>query len=271
METVKTNSLKKFNNFLENPRTQEYLLNVLGEKKSSFINNLTALVSNSYNLQECDPATLMYAAMKSTALSLPLDQHLGFAYVIPFRDNRSNKTVAQFQLGYRGFIQLSMRSGQFKKINVREVKDGEIIGEDFISGEYQFKMIEENRSKVNTIGYVAYFKLNSGFEKMLYMSIDEIIAHGKKFSKTFQKGYGLWKDDFDSMASKTVLKLLLSKYAPMSVEIQNAVIYDQAVISEDGKPTYIDNNSSFSYYTDITVEEKKQILRDNNSIITEMP
>lgn len=266
----KVSNLKTFNKFLENTRTQDYLTSILGSKKSSFVNNLTALVSNSINLQECEPATLMYAAMKATALSLPLDQNLGFAYVIPFKDTKNNRTVAQFQLGYKGFIQLSMRSGQFKNINVRDVKEGEIVGEDFISGEHTFKMMSENRSKATTIGYVAYFKLISGFEKMLYMSIDEIQAHGKRFSQTYKRGYGLWKDDFDSMASKTVLKLLLSKYAPMSIEIQNAVIYDQSVISEDGNPNYIDNETKFSDYQEIPIEERKQALKDKTTEAPEL-
>jgi len=233
-------NLAQFNSTITNVRTQNYLTQVLGEKKSVFVNNITALVSNSASLQECDPLSVLYAGIKATALDLPLDPNLGFAYVIPFRDNKAGKTVAQFQLGYKAFIQLAMRSGQFKTINVREVKEGEIVNEDFVSGEIQFRILANNREDAKTVGYVAFFRLVNGFEKMIYMCNDKLERHGKKFSQTFKKGYGLWKDDFESMARKTVLKMLLSRYAPLSVEMQTAIKSDQAVISEKGE-IYVDN------------------------------
>jgi len=238
-------NLTVFNQTITNPRTQDYLAQVLGEKKASFVNNITALVSNSANLQECDPVTILYAGIKATALDLPLDSNLGFTYVIPFKDNKAQKTVAQFQIGYKGFIQLAMRSGQFKTINVRDVRDGEITGEDFVSGELQFEMLKENRENAPTIGYVAYFKLLNGFEKMIYWTKSELEAHGKNFSQTFKRGYGLWKDNFDAMARKTAIKLLLSKYAPLSIEMQGAITYDQSVINEKGA-TYQDNQTDNS-------------------------
>ena len=235
-------NLQKFNQTIANPRTQDYLMQLLGEKKSSFVNNLTALVSNNNQLQICDPLSVMYAGIRATTLDLPLDTNLGFAYVIPFKNTKENKYDAQFQIGYRGFIQLAMRSGQFKTINVRDVKEGEVVAEDFVSGEIQFQKLEKDREKAATIGYVAYFRLTNGFEKMSYMTKSELEAHGKRFSQTFKKGYGLWKDDFDSMASKTVLKLLLSKYAPLSIEMQNAIKSDQAIIT-DKEEVYIDNQN----------------------------
>src|SRR5690606_9572108 len=158
--------------------------------------NMTALVSNNIALQACEPISLLYAGIKATALDLPLDQNLGFAYVIPFRNNKENKTEAQFQIGYKGLLQLALRSGQFKSINVRDVRKDEIIGEDFISGELQFKRLESNRETAPIVGYVAFFRLINGFEKMSYWSVEEITAHGKKFSQTFKKGFGLWATDF---------------------------------------------------------------------------
>lgn len=236
-------NLQKFNHTLTNPKTQDYLLQVLGEKRSSFINNITALVSNNVALQACEPISLMYAGIKATALDLPLDQNLGFAYVIPFKNTKENRTDAQFQIGYKGLIQLALRSGQFKTINVRDVREGEIIDEVFVSGTLKFERLKENRENAKIIGYVAYFALTNGFEKMSYWTIDEITAHGKKFSQTFKKGFGLWKDDFNSMAEKTVLKMLLSKYAPLSIDMQNAIKYDQAVIKENDEFIYADNIS----------------------------
>lgn len=234
-------NLQLFNRQITNPKTQDYLQTVLGTKKSSFVNNLTALVANNAQLQVCDPMTVMYAAIKATALDLPLDPNLGYAYVIPYKNNRTNQTDAQFQIGFKGFIQLAMRSGQFKTINVRDVKEGEIIGEDFISGENQYKRLSENRESAKTIGFVAYFELVNGFRKSLYMSGDDISHHAEKYSKTFRSNNSTWKTEFDAMAEKTVLKRLLSKYAPMSVEMQMATKYDQGIIRDNDNVEYMDN------------------------------
>lgn len=241
-QTTAIAPLKQFNQFLANPRTQDYLTTVLAEKKASFVNNLTALVSNNAALQVCKPETLMFASLKATALDLPLDQNLGFAYVLPYKDNKNGVTLAQFQMGYKGFVQLALRSGQFKTLNSTEVREGELVSEDFVTGEPTFRKAE-NRETLPVIGYVAYFKLLNGFEKYLYMTAAEMKAHALRFSQTYKKGYGLWadKDMFDAMAKKTVLKLLLSKYAPLSVEMQTAITADQAVLQDPDKAEYIDN------------------------------
>ena len=229
--------LRRFNADLTNEKTQNYLKEVLGAKKSSFVNNLVALVSNNVKLQECEPMTIMFAGLKATALDLPLDPNLGYAYVIPFRDNKTGTTLAQFQIGAKGFVQLSMRSGQFRTLNVSDVREGEIKSVDRLSGEIIFDW-KEDRENMQIIGYVAYIKLLNGFEKSLYMTLNEIAKHGQKYSKTYK--FGVWQDNFGAMAEKTVLKRLLSKYAPLSVEMQQAVKSDQAVITADGEQ-YIDN------------------------------
>lgn len=240
-ETTAVAPLRQFNNFLANPRTQDYLSTVLAEKKASFVNNLTALVSNNAALQVCKPDTLMFASLKATALDLPLDQNLGFAYVLPYNDRKNNVTVAQFQMGYKGFVQLALRSGQFKTLNTTEVREGELIDEDFVTGELTFKKADK-RESLPVVGYVAYFKLLNGFEKYLYMTVEEMKAHALRFSQTYKKGYGLWadKDSFDSMAKKTVLKLLISKYAPLSVEMRDAIKVDQAVLRGEDNADYVD-------------------------------
>lgn len=223
--------IQKFNGLVTNEQMQEYLGSVLGEKKSSFINNITALVANNKALQSCEPATIIYAGIKATALDLPLDPSLGFAYVIPYGN------AAQFQIGYKGFIQLAQRSGQFEVINVRDVREGEIEEEDFVTGEITFKRAED-REKQPVVGYMAYFKLLNGFKKMIYMTKGEVEAHAKKFSKTYAKG-GVWKTDFDAMAEKTVIKKLFTRYAPMSIEMADAVKADQSVIDANGM-NYVD-------------------------------
>lgn len=239
------NTLKGFNATISNPRTQDYLQQVLSEKKSSFVNNITALVANSTGLQACDPLSIIYAGIKATALDLPLDPNLGFAYVIPY--NRKNAPAqAQFQLGYKGFVQLAIRSGQFQAINVTEVREGELQDFDLLTGETRF-VAKPNREALPVIGYVAYFRLTNGFAKSLYMTRDEVDAHALRYSETYKsqkawvKAASKWTTDFDAMAKKTVLKLLLSKYAPLSVEMQNAVKSDQAVIDERGEAHYVDH------------------------------
>jgi recombination protein RecT len=235
--------LQKFNAMLENTRTQEYLTNVLGEKKQTFVSNMVALVSSNKALSECDPSTIMFSCLKATALGLAIDPALGLAWVLPYRDNKNNTTVATFQLGAKAYTQLALRTAQYKKINVRDVREGEIVGEDFVSGEMQFKKLEKDREKAPIVGYVAMFELINGFSKQLYMSIEEIDAHAKRFSQTYRKGYGLWadKDMRPKMAEKTVLKLLLSKWGVLSVEMEQAIKSDSAVLGENNSVRYVDN------------------------------
>ena len=238
--------LQKFNAMLENTRTQEYLTNVLGEKKQTFVSNMVALVSSNKALSECDPSTIMFSCLKATALGLAIDPSLGLAWVLPYRDNKNNTTVATFQLGAKAYTQLALRTAQYKKINVRDVREGEIVGEDFVSGEMQFKKLEKDREKAPIVGYVAMFELINGFSKQLYMSIEEIDAHAKRFSQTYRKGYGLWadKDMRPKMAEKTVLKLLLSKWGVLSVEMEQAIKSDSAVLGENNSVRYVDNEES---------------------------
>lgn len=237
--------LKLFNQTITNVKTQEYLQSVLGEKKQAFVNNMTALVSNDKALQTCEPMSLMFAALKVTSLDLPLDNNLGFAYVIPYKNNKENKTEAQVQIGYKGISQLAIRSGQFETINVTDVREGELKGRNRLTGELELEWINDDtaRMKAKIIGYIGYFKLLSGYSKTTYWSIEELKEHGLNYSQTFKKGYGVWKDNFNAMAKKTVLKLMLNKGdAPMSVEMQQAIKYDQSVIlDEEGNHRYIDN------------------------------
>lgn len=241
-------NLQQFNQTITNPKTQAYLEQVLSTKKNAFVNNIVALVSNNASLQQCEPTSIMFAGLKATALDLPLDPNLGFAYVIPYKNNREGKTEAQFQIGYRGFIQLAIRSGQFKTINVTEVREGELGAFDLLTGEMCFNFVD-NRMERKVIGYAAFFRLSNGFEKTLYMTKEEVEAHAKKYSQTYasknekvQKN-SKWETDFDAMAKKTVIKLLLSKYAPLSVDMINAVSSDQAVLDEKGV-RYVDNSTN---------------------------
>lgn len=242
--------LQAFNQTITNPSTQKYLADVLGERKGSFVNNLTALVANNAQLQECQPLTVMFAALKATALNLPLENSLGMAYCIPYKNNKDNTTVAQFQLGYKGFKQLALRSGQFAIIpNATDIKEGELKSRNRLTGECVFEFIEDDakRAKAKTIGYASYFKLLNGAESTFFMSIEEMEAHALRYSQTYRsktdyiKKSSKWTTDFDDMAKKTVIKLNLSRNAPLSVEMQDAIKADQSVMYEADKYEYADN------------------------------
>lgn len=260
-------NLKNFNMTLTAPNTQNYLLQVLGAKKQEFVNNVTALVANDAALQECEPLSIMYSAIKATALDLPLDKNLGFAYVIPYDNKKKGVKEAQFQMGYKGFVQLAIRSGQFKTINVTEVRKGEIIDTDLLTGEVKLQRLP-NRETLSVVGYIAYFRLTNGFEKTLFMSVDDMNLHAMQYSQTYKssnkyvKENSKWTTDFDAMAKKTVLKLLLNRYAPLSVEMRNAITADQAVISEKGEE-YVDNQIEETCTEEIAqkaIEQSKETL-----------
>lgn len=244
-------NLKEFNLVIRNANTQSYLADVLGEKKETFVSNLTALVSNDTKLQECKPVTLMYAALTATALQLPLDKNLGFAYVIPYKNNRAGTCEAQFQMGAKGITQLAIRSGQYKHINVTDVREGEIVGRNRMTGEIKFNWLDdEEREKAKVVGYLAYFSLVNGYEKNLYMTVEEIKSHASRYSQTYGskndyvKKNSKWSTDFDKMAEKTVLKLLLNKYGVLSIDLQTAMKADQSVQREAGDYAYVDNEKA---------------------------
>ncbi|MBO8169319.1 MAG: recombinase RecT [Thermoanaerobacteraceae bacterium] len=219
---------------------------VLGKRAPGFISSLINLVNGNTNLQECIPQTVIASAAVAATLDLPIDPNLGFAYIVPYKVKGVAK--AQFQMGYKGFIQLAMRTGQYKTINAAEVYEGEIKSHNRITGEIEFDF--DNKQSDKIIGYVAYFKLLNGFEKYLYMTVEEIEAHAKRYSKSYNSSSSPWKTDFHSMALKTVIKRLLSKYGILSIEMQTAVKVDQAVINQ------VDDNGNFDYdYVDTEARE----------------
>lgn len=239
--------------FINNPSVKDRIKENLQERSSQFIVSLLSAINTNEALSKCDPKTVLNAAMTAASLNLPINQNLGFAYMIPY------KGVAQLQLGYKAFIQLAQRSGQFKTINVSDVREGEITHMDRLTGEIIFEWIEENREKLPIIGYVGYMELLNGFRKTLYMTKSELNAHGMRFSQTMKSGYGLWKTDFDAMASKTVIKLLLAKYAPLTVDMQKAQLADQSIVKGDNEFEYVDNTPELA--ADIAKDKEKVRLQ----------
>lgn len=249
-------NLKSFNQTITSPATQKYLTDLLHERKGQFVSNLTALVANNANLQECEPYTLMFAALKATALNLPIEPSLGMAHVIPYKNKKRGVTEAQFQLGYKGFQQLALRTGQYKHINTTDVREGELGKRNRLTGEIEWNWIEDEAKRLETpiIGYVNYFKLLNGFESTFYMSKEEMNQHALRYSQTYRsttpyiKEQSKWSTDFDGMARKTVIKLNLSKNGVLSTELQDAILADQSVMREENKFDYIDNESEQAIY-----------------------
>lgn len=218
---------------------------LLGKRAPSFVTSVLQIVASNNLLAKADPPSVYHSAAVAATLDLPLNNNLGFAYIVPYNQRQADgtyKQVAQFQMGYKGFIQLAQRSGQFKTISATPVYEGQIIEQNPLTG---FKFDFTQKKSDVTIGYAAYFQLLNGFEKTLFMTIDELKKHGLRYSKTFGNKNGLWSQDFDAMAIKTVLKLLLSKFAPLSIEMQKAVITDQSLINDEDATdvTYIDHDT----------------------------
>lgn len=222
---------KTLKGMLEMPAYKNKFNEMLGKKAAGFMSSIIAVTNNNKYLAKANPATVIGAAAQAAMLDLPINQSLGFAYIVPYGSE------AQFQLGYKGYIQLAQRSGQYVDIGAKTVYEGELEYENRLLDKFKFG--ERTGDKV--IGYLAYFRLTNGFEKMLFMTLDEMQAHAKKYSKNYKGGTDKWGlTDFNTMAEKTVLKRLLSKYGPLSIEsvqMSQALSNDGSVISmnKDGE------------------------------------
>ena len=220
--------------------------NTLGDPKraAKFVTAITSAVSNNPALQECDAATILSAGLLGEGLNLSPSPQLGQYYLVPFNDNKNGRKVAQFQLGYKGYIQLALRSGQYRKLNVIAIKEGELKYFNPLDEEIEVELIEDDdeREAAETIGYYAMFEYNNGFKKAMYWSKKKMEAHARKYSKGYaaKKGYTFWEKDFDGMAFKTMLRQLISKWGIMSVEMQMAIDGDMAVIHEDNSKDYVE-------------------------------
>jgi recombination protein RecT len=217
---------------------------MLGEKSAGFMSSVVSYVSSDINFQEVDPVSIVSSAAIAATLDLPIDRNLGFAAIVPYKQ-KGGIGKAQFQMMYKGFVQLAIRTGQYSRMNVSEVYEDELAGFNPLTGDITFTDMDtwEQRGHGNInkiVGYYAYFKLLNGFEQGFYMTKKQIEAHGKRYSRSYDSQYGKWKTDFDAMAKKTVLKLLLSKWGILSIEMQKALGADQAVVSQDGEYEYID-------------------------------
>lgn len=276
------NSLQKsqkrlgIGSYLTGDAVKQRINQVIGGKDGQrFISAVVSAVQTNPALQECTNQSILSAALLGESLKLSPSPQLGQYYMVPFNDKERGK-VAQFQLGYKGYIQLAIRSGQYKKLNVLAIKAGELVKFDPLNEEIEVKLIEdeEQREAAETIGYYAMFEYTNGFRKAIYWSRNKMLAHADKYSQAFSKDGGtvktrygekkkvsyadyltgnydpkdawmyssFWYKDFDGMAYKTMLRQLISKWGIMSIDMASAIDADMAVINEDGTKDYVDND-----------------------------
>ena len=250
---------------INDERTKNKFKEMLGNKAAGFLTSLMNTTNGNAQLQQADPNSILKAGAIAATLDLPIDPNLGFAYIVPY--NNKGKNEAQFQMGYKGFVQLAIRTGQYKRINVTELYEGQFESYDPITDELKYNL--DNRLSDEITHYVAYFQTINGFEKYNVMSKEEIETHAKKFSKTYSYKGSSWQTNFNTMAKKTVLKLLLSKFGILSIEMQTAQKVDQAVIREFDKNNieveYVDNENNINDTIDEIVINESNTANENNS------
>ena len=254
--------------------TKKKFQEMLGNKAVGFLTSLINTTNGNAQLQQADPNSILKAGAIAATLDLPIDPNLGFAYIVPYKKkykdelgNWNEKNEAQFQMGYKGFVQLAIRTGQYKRINVAVLYEGQFESYDPITDELKYNL--DNRLSDEITHYVAYFQTINGFEKYNIMSKEEVEQQGMKFSKTFKKEKSTWQTDFNAMAKKTVLKLLLSKFGILSIEMQTALKTDQAVIKDVNKDSveveYVDNENNINDTVDEIVINESDSTNENNS------
>jgi len=221
--------MDKLKNMIAHPSVAQQFENCMGENKSLFVASLIDVYGSDTYLQKCDPKYVIQEALKAATLKLPINKNLGFAYIVPYQKSKKVGTawvkeqIPQFQIGYKGYIQLAMRTGAYKYINADVVYEGELQSTDKLSGEIN---LNGTRTGGTIIGYFAYIETLNGFKKIMYGTKEQITAHAEKYSASFKSATSAWKTNFDEMAIKTMLRNLLSKYGVMSVEMASAFSAD---------------------------------------------
>lgn len=266
--------------YLTQDAVKNQINSVIGGKNGDrFISSIVSAVNTNQELQSCTNQSILSAALLGNSLGLSPSPQLGQYYMVPFNDKTKGK-VAQFQLGYKGYLQLAMRSGQYKKLNVLAIKNGELVRYDPLNEEIEVNLIEDDtvRENTETIGYYTMFEYTNGFKKTLYWSKKKMEEHALKYSQAYaadkRKGtvYTFWAKDFDSMAYKTMLRQLISKWGIMSIDMMTAFDKDMAVINQDGSSYYVDNQEDEINEDTVIdavpddVEEYEADMKDGNEV-----
>lgn len=269
--------------YLTQDAVKKQINSVVGGKNGTrFISSIISAVQTTPALQECTNPSILSAALLGEALNLSPSPQLGQFYMVPFDNKKKGCKEAQFQLGYKGYVQLAIRSGYYKRLNVLAVKEGELLRYDPLNEEIEVSLIEDDiiREEAPTAGYYAMFEYENGFKKTMYWSKRKMIAHAEKYSQAFKRNGGakslelleqgkipekemwkyssFWFKDFDGMALKTMLRQLISKWGIMSIELQTALDNDMAVIHEDGSAEYVENEMQDNIVAEQEYQEVKQ-------------
>lgn len=279
---MENNLVKKqpaFSVVIQSDMYKKLINNTLGDPKKAtrFIASITSAVATNPALQECEPSSIVAGALVGEALELSPSPVLGEYYLVPFKNSKEGVTKAQMQIGYKGYLHLAIRSGQYKDIDVFEIHEGEFKGRDKETGKFKFEFIENEAERLSkpVIGYMGYFELLNGFRKTLYISKEEMEKHANTYSKAFNledykklqagqipekdlwKYSSFWYKNFDTMAFKTVLRQLISKWGIMSIQLQEAFTKDMAVMKDNGDYEYVDSPNYEEEPVFVKEEEKK--------------
>lgn len=277
-------SKPKFSVAIQTDAYKKLINNTLGDPKraNKFIASISSAVATNPQLQKCDAGSILSGALLGEALNLSPSPQLGQFFLVPYdKKQKINgewvvvESNAQFQLGYKGYIQLAIRSGQYKDIDVIEVREGEYLGRDKATGKHQFEFIEDEVERENKpiIGYMAYFEYLNGFYKNIYWSKEKMKKHALEYSQAYASDvrngttYSYWSKDFNGMAFKTMIRQLISKWGVMSIEMQEAITKDMTVVKEDGSYDYVDNQPTISTPT---VEEINNEVKEEKTEIKQV-
>jgi len=256
---------------MENPSIKKRFEGVLKEKAPQYMSSIVNLVNSDTNLQKCDGMSVIASCMVAATMDLPVDKNLGYAWVVPYGSR------AQFQMGYKGYIQLALRTGQYKAINVVEIREGELVSWNPLTEEIEVDFSKRESDAV--IGYAGYFKLINGFEKTVFWTKEEVNNHANKFSKTINSKNSVWKSNFDAMAKKTVLRNLLSKWGILSIEMQKAYTADEGLINKEfmddveNLQSNVDDVQEYDDVVDVnyTVDSNGEILEGQENMFEGTP
>lgn len=260
-EVTQYNNTKDLKAALSSESIAKRFSDMLGKRAPGFITSITNVVNNNDLLKKADVNSIILAAATAAALDLPINPNLGYAAIIPFKDNKTGSCTATCQIMRSGWVELAQRSGQIVRLANEIVYEGELVSHNRFTDEYVFDETKRKSDKI--IGYLAYAKLSNGFEKYVFWDVEKCKQHGLRFSQTFKRGYGLWKDDFNSMALKSVLKHLITKYLPKSLEMQMAIERDQAALSGDidnPQVHYVDNGGEIPVAEEVKDFQEAEVV-----------
>lgn len=250
---VMVNPIQKLKAVLNAESVQQQFKNALQENTGAFVASIIDLYSSDTYLQRCDPNKVVMEALKAATLKLPINKQLGFAYIVPYKKN--NVQIPQFQLGYKGYIQLAMRTDQYRFLNAGVVYEGVSVKHNALTGELSFEGEPKNEKAQ---GYFAYMELLNGFSKSVYMATADVLAHAKRYSPSFKSEASAWKTNFDEMAQKTVIRKLLSHYGFLSTEMMTALTNDGDFNEESGVAEEIANEAN-AEIIDIEAEASEEV------------